>query len=257
MDFLLTLNPVLGLIIFLALMMGVGIGVYFTSRLVLKSMDRLSRQLGVYMFRACGALLGFLLAVNFSAVSIEFSKISEAVDLEVAQLHDMHEDLLRFGTPRSALLADLLVTYSRSVVDEEWESLSHGEPSEKSWNLFLQLEDGIILLEPVDDAGKILKSRMLTDIDEISDYRQSRIYGHDSEMLWLRIIVYVMFILSIFYLGVFATRPIRLLFVGLYSGAIGLILYAIISMGHPYQGVAQVSSEPFQRLNEELRATKY
>ena len=98
---------------------------------------------------------------------------------------------------------------------------------------------------------------MLTDIDEISDYRQIRVYSHNSEIVWLRVIVFVIFILTIFYLGVYAIRPLRLVFVGLYSAAIGLVFYSIIAMGHPYQGVAQVSSLPFTKLADELNAKTY
>ena len=84
-----------------------------------------------------------------------------------------------------------------------------------------------------------------------------RIYGQHGEMMWLRTIVYVTFVISIGFLGVYPLRKVRVAFIGFYSAAIGLVLYAIISMGQPFQGLTQVSSAPFQQLNEEIRANRF
>ena len=71
-------------------------------------------------------------------------------------------------------------------------------------------------------------------------------------MPWFQVVVMVVFILSIFYLSVYPKRTSRMIFVGIYSLTIGLVMYSIISMTQPFAGLASISNQPFLDLHREF-----
>jgi len=253
MNYLMSLHPLVSLTIFLTGMVLLGIGVYILGRyLPIGEVNRNSQRMGIWMFRSTGALLGFMLAVNFADVRSEFASIHTSMESEIAQLRDLRIDLDRYGGPDARSAADTLIDYTKNVAESEWEDLRHGRDSVKTWTLLYKLEDKLLTLEPETPLQEKLQNRMLVDIDEITDHRQARIYAKNLVMPWFQTVVMVVFILSIFYLSVYPKRISRMIFVGIYSLTIGLVMYSIISMTQPFAGLASISSQPFHDLHQEF-----
>ena len=253
MNYFMSLHPVLSLAVFLAGMVVLGIGVYSLGRkLPIGEVNNNSQRMGIWMFRSTGALLGFMLAVNYADVRSEFASIHTSMESEVAQLRDLRVDLDRYGGPDAAAAVDVLLEYTKSVAESEWDDLRYGRDSVKTWTLFYKLEDKLLALEPDTPLREKLQKRMLVDIDEITDHREARIYAKNLVMPMFQTVVMVIFILSIFYLSVYPKRTSRMIFVGIYSLTIGLVMYSIISMTQPFAGMAHISSQPFLDLHQEF-----
>jgi hypothetical protein len=252
-NWLMLAPPVVSLVVFLAAMVSLGVLVYLVGHLIPKGDNNsTSQSMGVFMWRSTGSLLAFLLAVNFADVRSDYMSIHRSIESEVAQLRDLRVDLDRFGTAEAQVAAAALTEYTRSVYETEWEALNNGVTAEHSWVLFYTVEDALLDLQPVTPVQQLLHKRMLDDIDEVSDYRESRIYAGNLVMPWFRVVVMVIFVFTILFVSVYPRRPARIIFVALYSLAIGLVMYSILSMSMPYQGFTQVSNQPFQDLHQEF-----
>ena len=253
MMFLMSLPPVLSLVLFLTGSVALGVGLYLLGHKLPKGqVNSTSQRMGIFMWRSTGSLLAFMLAINFADVRSDYMNIHRSIEYEVAQLRDLRADLSRFSTPEAEEVAARLVEYTKSVYETEWAALSKGLTSEQTWALFYELEDGLLMLEPVTHLQRLLHGRMLDDIDEVSDFRESRIYAGHITLNWFRVVVLVTFVFSILFLSVYPRRTARIIFVSIYSLTIGLLAYSIISMSVPYQGWTQIPNEPFLELHQEF-----
>jgi hypothetical protein len=252
-DLLMSMHPFVSLIVFLFGITALGIFVYLLGHKLPKGqVNSTSQRMGIFMWRSAGALLAFMLAINFADVRSDFMNIHRSIESEVAQLRDLRADLDRFGTPEARIIATSLTDYLRSIFETEWDALNKGSNTVVTWVKFYQVEDGLLDLQPTTARQRLLQNRMLTDIDEISDHREARIYAGNLVMPWFIVVVIVMFVITMLFLSVYPRRTARVIFVALYSFTIGLVLYSIISMSMPYQGFTQISDQPFRDLHQDF-----
>ncbi len=245
--------PVVSLVVFLAGMVVFGVFIYLLGhRLPKGTVNSTSQRMGIFMWRSTGSLLAFMLAINFADVRSDYMSIHKSIEFEVAQLRDLRADISRLDRPEAKTLAAKLTDYTKSVYETEWVALNKGITAESTWVLFYDLEDDLLNFQPVTPLEQLLHKRMLDDIDEISDFREARIYAGNMTNLWFGAVVMVIFVLTILFLSVYPRRTARVIFVGLYSLTIGLVLYSIVSMSLPYQGFTRISDQPFRDLHQEF-----
>jgi len=155
-------------------------------------------------------------------------------------------DFKRFGSDGAAKLQDKLLEYVEVVINDEWPRLAKGSHSPKAQELFFEVDDGILNLNPESQYQQDLKERLLKDIDEISDHRSARIFSGNVSLNWFIVVVLIGFFMSCFLLCVNSVRLSTLILISCYSTFIGIVLYSIVALSQPYQGLTHVSVKPFQ-----------
>ena len=212
---------------------------------------------GIALFRATGILLGLMLSMNFAATRSEYVKIQNSVELGAKEITELSEDLKRYASPEADVLLKKMVAYVKVVVQEEWPILAAGETHQNAWALFYDLEDGILKLEPQSDRQAEMKQRMLKDIDELSDHRHTRLYAGNVTMTWFLSVVLIVFLVSAFF---FSTHPVRkptLTFFAAYASVIAVVIYSIVALNRPYQGLTRVSVKPLQTIYQQMIGSPY
>jgi hypothetical protein len=252
-DLLNSANPLAGLTITVLALVILGLASYLLGRRLLASrVDDHVRSLANHLHRTVAVLLGLLLSLTFSAVRSENAKIQSSVELETAQIGDLFQDLQRFGGEDAEALEIELFQYVQVLIDDEWPSLAQGMPSRSAWQAFRDLETGIVELTPAGADEVSLKSRMLEDLDEISDHRRVRESSGDVAMVWFLTIVLIGFAVSAFLMLSYDVTPVSLTLIAMYSAFIGAVLYSILALHSPFQGLTAVTAEPFLNLMREL-----
>jgi len=217
-----------------------------------RTADGKTKEVATLLFRAVGILLGLMLSMNFANVRTEFVKIQDSVELEAKEIGELASDFKRFGSVDAAKLHSKLLTYVRVVIEDEWPRLAKNSQSRKAQELFLEVEDDILALKPESQYQKDLKARLMNDIDEISDNRAARIYGGNVSLNWFIVVVLIGFFMSTFLLCANPLRLPTLIFISCYSAFIGIVLYSILALNQPYQGISHVSVKPFQTVYNTL-----
>ena len=202
-------------------------------------------------------LLGLMLSMNFANVRTEYVKIQDSVELEAKEISELVYDFDRFGSGDATTLQDKLLECLEIVINDEWPRLAEGSLSQKAQKLFLDIEDGILVLEPEFQYQQDLKARLLKDIDEISDYRSARIYAGNVSLNWFIGVVLFGFLMSSFLLCVNPVRLATLIFIACYSTFIGIVLYSIVDLNQPYHGLTHVSVKPFQTVHNALSSQSF
>jgi hypothetical protein len=246
-EYILSFPTIPGMVIFIVAIVIMGFIPYLIGwRLFGKRTDERTQTIAIALFRALVLLLGLMLSMNFVATRGEYVKIQNSVDLEAREVNELFNDLHRFGSDESKLLQNKLAEYVKVVIEEEWPTLAQGQLNEMAWQLFLEFEDGIINLKTETAKQKILKQRLISDVDQLSDHRSVRITTGHVAMPWFLVVVLIGLLISTFMFSVEPPKFITLIFVSLYTAFIGLVLYSIIALNQPYEGLTNVSVEPLE-----------
>ena len=252
-DIISSVSPFLGLTLMTLSLIVFGLIAYFIGRAILSEyFDSSIETIGVALFRANGVLLGLILSLNFATARSEYVKIQDSVELGAKEITEISNDLKRFSSPEADELLKKLGAYLSVVIKEEWPLLAKGQTHEKAWEMFNSLEDGILKLNPKSDEQVLIKERMLKDVDELSDHRHTNMYAGNESLNWFLSVVLIIFVSSAFFFSVHPVRRATLIFFAIYSGVIGVVLYSIVALNRPYQGLTYVSVEPLRIVYNQL-----
>ena len=254
-NILFSMNPVISSLLFLTGIVLIGFIPYFLGFWLFgRTADEKTKAITGHLFRAVGVLLGLMLSMNFANVRSEYAKIQDSVELEAKEVGELISDFKRYKTTAATRLQENLLEYINVVITGEWPRLAEGTLSHKAQLLFLKVEDGILALQAESQYQQDLRTRLLKDIDEISDHRSARIYAGNVPLDWLVVVVLIGYLISSFLLCVYPPRVSSLVFISCYSCFIGIVLFSIVDLNHPYNGITQVSVKPFQTIYTSLAA---
>ena len=252
-DTLLGINPIISIPIFVLGIVLTGFIPYLLGyRFFGRTADGKTKEVANILFRAVGVLLGLMLSMNYASLRAEYVKIQDSVELEAKEIAELAIDFKRFGSDGAAKLQDKLLEYVEVVINDEWPRLAKGSHSPKAQELFFEVDDGILNLNPESQYQQDLKERLLKDIDEISDHRSARIFSGNVSLTWFIVVVLIGFFMSCFLLCVNPVRLSTLIFISCYSIFIGIVLYSIVALNQPYHGLTHVSVKPFQMVYRTL-----
>jgi len=246
-DALFEMNSFISFTAFILAFVALGFVSYLLGRWLIRgSADEKTKDMAGIVSRTVGVLLGLMLSVNFASMRTEYVKIQDSVELEAKEIGGLVRDFERFDTSEAGHLKAVLLEYLNVVIVDEWPELLRGHQSQKAENLFFQVDSGILVLKPLTPYQTELKKRLLKSIDEISDLRVARIYLGTGTLGWFIVVVLIGFLVSTFLLSVYPPGKVRAIFIACFAAFIGIVLYSIVALDHPYDGVMQVSVKPLQ-----------
>ncbi len=243
----------IGLPIFMILVAVLAAIIYLVSNnLVRNHIKKEHERVGRILFRTSASLLALILSLTFANQRVEYFKIKNGLEIEAAKLVDVYRDLDLYETTEAESLIDELKLYIKITVENGWTSIEKDAFSSKEVLQFMKIYKRIHSLQAENEMQVRLRNNMLSDIDDISDYMQIRLYTaleEPRELLYTSIfgILVVMVLFS-----VYTPDKLNIFFVTMYNLFLGLVLYFIIMMGNPLKGPLQIKAKPFQLLAETI-----
>ena len=110
-------------------------------------------------------------------------------------------------------------------------------------------------LEPTTSLQEKLFSKILADIDTISDYRLIRLDNALAKPPVYIKVVFLGFLFTMACFGVYRPQAPLVVLVSLYAAFIGLILYLILALSDPFQRGLGVDPTTFEHLVEVMRSS--
>ena len=193
----------------------------------------------IVMFALTVALMGAALWENYSTAAKAIREESQAL-YSYARLAENLPELAQFG------LADYAKNYARSVVEDEWSQMAHGDLSDLTEEKFTALQ--VATFHAADTIrNKTSVQTLIADIDRINNARYARLgvsVRINDSIRWYSILLLALAV----QIGVamdYASRP-KAMRTGLMIATI-TILIAICSIGttlsNPYTGIVEISNE--------------
>ncbi len=180
--------------------------------------------------------------------------------LAESELPRAHESGSRLPEPEGPRIQGLARSYATVVAEEEWELIARGGGSSpEAWALMDEMRLGMQNLEVDARSDQVLFERGLERIDALADARRERMVEAEEgipAVLWAVLVLGGVITVGFTYLfGLENTWAHRLMVVAL-AGVIGLVLFTIGAMEHPFSGGARIGTEAFELILERFETSK-
>jgi hypothetical protein len=254
-DILYNLSLEAGLALFLIITIIFSFTIYLTIHyLVRGEVKKNHERVGRTLFRVAASLLGLILSITFANQRVSYFKLKTTIEAEASKLVDIHIDLDLINTKESKLLQAKVRDYIMIITEDGWLTLYEDPFKSSQFVLFLEINEEINRLEVKNDFEKGLKQNLRSDIDEVSDFLQARVYSTRAESNHL---IYTSFFGLTVIMILFTVYPpdkLTIGFLATYIAFIGVVLYFILMMSNPLRGPLKMEPGPFLILKETIEA---
>jgi hypothetical protein len=213
-----------------------------------------TRELAESVLFRIGALNALILALAFAQEQGNYTDVLNSVDLEVASLSDVHDDLGRYPGADLADLGTALEAYVDIVATGEWEMLASGRLSDEAWTRWRTVYEGVLDLEPASARQTTLRDTMIQDLQTVSDTRKRRELATLDRSTHIFSIAAAAGLLLVM-IAYFPFRPslANLVLLVAYAGYSGLIFFFILAMSNPFAPPVALDPDAFQAIAAEWR----
>lgn len=192
-----------------------------------------------------------MLAFIASQAWTSYSQTSNNVDLEAGLVADLFRDSSTLPAPARDHIQVLLQNYVHTVIDDEWPAMAEKRAiDDKGWRLLNAIRDEVVQTQPDGVAATYIDGEMLKTITTIFDVRRTRLvaaaHGSLHPLVWGVALAGGLVIFGFCWLFGAEKSPLHLTSTGLVAVCLGLVIYLIGSLNHPFVGSSAISIEPFK-----------
>jgi hypothetical protein len=260
-------TAVYGVLVVGGVCLGSLVGFELVHRLVPAQSRQRHNDVAGFIYAALGVIYAVLLALVVITVWEEYQAASETVEQEansVAEIFLLGHEL---PEPEGAHIQELARSYAEEVVNKEWPLMAQGKqpPLEQEagtpagWNLIDDIRASIHGFEPHTRAEEQLYAEGLDQIGRLGDARRTRLIASEEGVpgvLWSVLIFGGIAAVGFTYLfGLASTWAHRLMVVTL-AAVIGLVLFTIGALGHPFSGGARIGTGFFELVLKRFESSK-
>ena len=242
-------------------------GLELVQRLVPADSRRPHNDVAGFIYAALGVIYAVLLALVVIAVWETYGAASETVEQEANALAEIAWLGNRLPEPEGSHLQELCRSYAELVVHEEWPLMEQGQAplltqtrgTPTGWTTIDDIRANLQEIEPRTAADEQLYAEGLDQVQRLGDARRMRLVAAEEGVpgvLWAVLIFGGMAAIGFTYLfGLENTWAHRLMVLTL-ATVIGLVLFTIGAMEHPFSGGARIGTEAFDLVLERLETSK-
>jgi hypothetical protein len=242
-------------------------GFELVHRLVPASARRRHNDVAGFIYAALGVIYAVLLALVVIAVWEQYGAAKETVEQEANAAADIFWLADRLPEPRSTHVQELVRSYAEEVVEHEWPLMEQGKAplmtlereTPAGWTIIDDIRQNIQNFEPRTKGEEQLYAEALDQVDTLSDARRMRLVAAEEGVpgvLWSVLIFGGIVAVGFTYLfGLESTWAHRLM-VATLAAVIGLGLFTVGAMEHPFSGGARIGTGAFELILERFETSK-
>jgi hypothetical protein len=208
-----------------------------------------------FYFGAIAVFYGVTLGLLMVAVWQNFSETAQKVDREAGRVAAFYRNLSSYPEPSRSQLQNDLRRYTRNVIDVAWPQQQKGIVPAINKAALDDLGSHLATFEPASEGQKILHSESIHKFSEIVELRRSRhlsVTAGLSGPLWALLWIGALINIAVTWSFHVKNRRMHLWMTTLVSSLLGLMVFLLAEMDHPFMGRLSVSSEPFQLVYKTL-----
>ena len=244
----------------------VGVSAMFTGCCVAVTRKHLKRHVAeghndvlVPMFLMAGTIYAVLLGFLVIAVWETYESAKDNVAEEAATLVSLYRETDGMQKPEGDKMRSLIREYAEAVITDEWKTQAEsGQASNKARRAIGDMDREFTSMDPkVKVLDEQINSAFLTTVSQVVADRNRRNFQSRESLSWVMwfgavgggLIVVAMSVL----LFMDRTWP-HVLMSAAMTALIGILLFIMLVMNHPFAGDLGISSEPFESTLKTLDA---
>ena len=242
-------------------------GLEVVQRLVPATSRQRHNDVAGFIYAALGVIYAVLIALVVIAVWEEYDAASVTVEQEANALAEIFWLGNRLPEPEGSHIQELARSYAEEVVDKEWPLMEQGEAplmtqtqgTPAGWTLIDEIRANLQEFQPQTPADEQLYAEGLDQIQRLADARRMRLVAAEEgvpAVLWSVLIFGGVAAIGFTYLFGLANTWAHRLMVLTLAAVIGLVLFTIGAMEHPFSGGARIGTEAFDLVLERFETSK-
>jgi hypothetical protein len=220
-----------------------------------------------FIYAALGVIYAVLLALVVIAVWEEYQEASNTVEQEANAVAEIFWLAHWLPEPEGPHLQELARSYAREAVDREWPLMERGQTplmeqeqeTPAGWAIIDDIRASLQEVEPRTKADEQLYAEGLDQVQRLADARRMRLVAAEEGIpgvLWAVLIFGGIATVGFTYLfGMESTWAHRLMVMTL-AAVIGLVLFTIGALEHPFSGGARIGTGAFDLILERFETSK-
>jgi hypothetical protein len=261
------LTVVYGVLVIGAVCLAALAGLELVQRLVPATSRQPHNDVAGFIYAALGVIYAVLLALVVIAVWEEYDAASETVEQEANALAEIFWLAHRLPEPEGPHLQELARSYAEEVSHNEWLLMEQGQAplmtqtqgTPAGWTLIDEIRANLQEFQPQTPADEQLYAEGLDQVQRLADARRMRLVAAEEgvpAVLWGVLIFGGVAAIGFTYLfGMENTWAHRLMVLTL-ATVIGLVLFTIGAMEHPFSGGARIGTGAFDLILERFETSK-
>ena len=199
-------------------------------------------------FQAVGTMYAIVAGLLVFGVYTTFDATSQQSADEASTLVLMYRSAQAFPQPERDSARQAVLAYAHSVIDDEWPTLADGVGSPKTSKAVDRLFDVYGPMEP-NARWSDQYTASVEHLNDVVKLRNERI-DHSRETLptiyWF--LLFTGGFITILYLSLayVERKAMHALAVGLMAAMLGLVIFLLLEVNHPFQGEIAVSPDSFE-----------
>ncbi len=242
-------------------------GLELVQRLVPATSRQPHNDVAGFIYAALGVIYAVLIALVVIAVWEEYDAASVTVEQEANAVAEIFWLAHRLPEPEGTHIQELARSYAEEVIHKEWPLMEQGqaplmtseEGTPAGWTLIDEIRANLQQFQPRTQADVQLYAEGLDQVQRLADARRMRLVAAEEGVpgvLWAVLIFGGIAAVSFTYLfGLENTWAHRLMVLTL-AAVIGLVLFTIGAMEHPFSGGARIGTEAFDLVLERFETSK-
>ena len=251
------LTTAYGVLVVAGICLAALVGLELVQRLVPAQSRQRHNDVTGFIYAALGVIYTVLLALVVIAVWEEYQAASDTVEQEANATAEIFWLGHQLPEPEGAHLRELARSYAREVVNKEWPLMEEGQAplmtqtrrTPAGWTIIDDIRQNIQGFEPTTKAQEQLYAEGLDQVQRLADARRTRLVASEEgvpAVLWAVLIFGGIAAVGFTYLfGLESTWAHKLMVVTL-AAVIGLVLFTVGALKHPFSGGARIGTGAFE-----------
>ncbi len=217
-----------------------------------KTQDKTSNEITGYIFSVVAGFYALLLSfVVFQALD-KYNNVQKDADTEASSAKSLYRQIKHY--PDTVLVSALkleFLNYLKLVVTEEFPGMAKGNQSESSHYSFEKVFEMVLKMKQSGDSIKSNTQVMVQNLIDLSKFRSLRQLAGDVEIsrrMWEVLLIGGLIIAILASLINVKSRRYHLFLNGLMGAFIGLIIFLIIELDHPFAGSIKIKPDGYSAI---------
>lgn len=227
------------------------LGLFVTHRRIHKSSLTTIIDNGTvgWFFSGVSVLYGLTLGLITVASWGNYSTASAIASNESASIAVLYRDLMGYPEPLQGKLRNLLKVYTRTIIDHSWPAQQQGAISLKETRQLDAFQDAFLNVETQTQSRELLHAEALGAFNRMIELRRQRIEsikGNVPGVLWSVVLLGALATIAFSFFFLISDFRLHAAMTGILSGMIGLLIFLLVVLDHPYWGEVSVTPEPYE-----------
>jgi hypothetical protein len=212
-----------------------------------------------WFFSGVTVMYGLTLGLVTVATWNSFTAASQVSSDESATIAVLYRDLTGFHQPEQDVLKSELRLYTKYIIEKSWPAQRRGQIHTGESNVLEVFQRLLLTTEPATTGQQIVHTEAIRAFNRVVELRRQRmesIQGSVPGVMWLVVLLgAVATIVSSYWFAV-ENFGLHALMTGMLAAMIGLLVFLMVSLDHPYWGEVSVGPEAYELVLKQVMNSK-